>query len=329
MKLRIAVISCMLGSAAVLGAQNPPAARWFRGNLHAHSINSDGDVPPYELLAWYKLNGYQFLTITDHNTFTNPDACDTNPLDNFLLIGAEEVTNYKDVHVNAVGIRDVVPSRTGASATEILQGTIDAIRQAGGIPLVNHPNFRWAFTAKDMLPLKGTFLLEIASGHPAVNHAGNGQIASTEEMWDELLSAGMRVYAVAVDDSHNFRQEFTIDRANPGRAWVVVRTPSLTRENILSALDAGDFYASNGVELADVKAASDSLSVNIHSTAPSRSERRHRVVFIGDGGKVLSVSNDNPARYTFAGTERYVRARVEASTGQRAWTQPVFVKADR
>jgi len=220
-----------------------------------------------------------------------------------------------------------VPARSGSTATEILQGTIDAVRQAGGVALINHPNFRWAFTAKEMLPLKAPFLLEIASGHPAVNHAGDGRIPSTEEMWDELLSAGMRVYGVAVDDSHNFRQEFTIDRPNPGRAWVVVRSPSLTRENILSALTAGNFYASTGVELADVVAASGSLSVNVQPSSPSRSDRRHRVVFIGARGKVLSVSNDNPATYTFAGTERYVRARVEASSGQRAWTQPVFVPA--
>ena len=62
-------------------AAQAPAARWFKGNLHAHSINSDGDSPPYELAAWYKRNGYHFLAITDHNTFTDPAPIDTNPND--------------------------------------------------------------------------------------------------------------------------------------------------------------------------------------------------------------------------------------------------------
>jgi len=33
-------------------------------------------------------------------------------------------------------------------------------------------------------------------------------------MWDQLLSAGIRAFGVAVDDAHNFREEFSIDRSN-------------------------------------------------------------------------------------------------------------------
>ena len=34
-----------------------PALNWYRGNLHTHTINSDGDSAPYEVMAWYKRNG--------------------------------------------------------------------------------------------------------------------------------------------------------------------------------------------------------------------------------------------------------------------------------
>jgi hypothetical protein len=309
-------------------AQSPSAGlNWYRGNLHTHTISSDGDSSPWDLMAWYKRNGYQFLAITDHNTFTDPAALDTNPNDNFLLIGGEEVTNEKTVHVNAIGITKVIPAQTGMTVTDILQASIDAVRAQGAVPLINHPNFRWAFTARDMLPLKGTALLEIASGHPAVNHAGDGRIPPTERMWDELLSAGMRIFGVAVDDAHNFRQEFTMDRANPGRGWVVVRAPALTREHVLGALREGNFYASSGVELRDVIATKNDLSVEMQPTAPSGSPKRYRVVFIGKDGRELATSLDNPARYTFDGSESYVRARIEDSGGLRAWTQPVFVSS--
>jgi len=142
-------------------------------------------------------------------------------------------------------------------------------------------------------------------------------------MWDQLLSAGAVVYAAAVDDSHDFREEFGPSRANPGRAWVAVRAATLSREAILGAFISGDFYASTGVNLKEIQATPNSLSVEIRMAA--NDSRHYRVVFIGKDGLVLGVSYDNPARYEFKGTEGYVRARVEESNGLRAWTQPVVV----
>jgi hypothetical protein len=159
-------------------------------------------------------------------------------------------------------------------------------------------------------------------------------------MWDELLSSGVRAFGVAVDDAHNFRQDFTVDRSNPGRGWVVVHARSLTREDIVAALRNGDFYASSGVALKAVVPTSGSLLVEIQrdrpedaeviarataASRPSPLQFRYRVVFIGSGGRVLAVSYDDPASYTFVGNEGYVRARVEDSGGRFAWTQPVFV----
>jgi hypothetical protein len=320
--IRVALILVLGGCLFVLApAAQTPAARWYKGNLHSHSINSDGDSPPYELVAWYKRNGYHFLAITDHNTFTDPGLFDSNPNDNFLLIGAEEITNAKTVHVNAIGINRVIPAQTGDSATALLQASIDAVREQGGVPLINHPNFLWAFTAAEMKPLKRTGLLEIASAHPIVNHAGDGKVPSTEQMWDELLTSGMRIWAAAVDDSHHFRGEFSATQANPGGAWVSVRASALTRDAIVAALDGGEFYASTGPEIRDIRRDDLALIVEL---APATNQRRYRVVFIGDGGRVLSTSYENPARYTYAGSEKYVRARVEDSNGLRAWTQPAF-----
>ena len=231
--------------------------------------------------------------------------------------------------MNAIGISRVIPAQRGSTVTDILQASIDAIRAQGAVALINHPNFRWAFTASEMLPLKGLVLLEIASGHPTVNHSGDGLVPATEHMWDQLLSAGLRVFGVAVDDAHNFRQEFTLDRANPGRGWVVVRAPSLTREHIVAALNAGEFYASSGVELKNIVSTSDALSVEIQTASPIQATKRYRVVFIGRNGRELATSQQNPAQYTFNGDEGYVRARIEDSGGLRAWTQPVFVGQQR
>ncbi len=47
-------------------AQEPPA-RWWKGNLHAHSLWSDGDDFPEVVLDWYRRNGYAFASLTDQD----------------------------------------------------------------------------------------------------------------------------------------------------------------------------------------------------------------------------------------------------------------------
>ena len=42
--------------------------RWWKGNLHTHTLWSDGDDYPEQIAKWYKDHGYHFLTLTDHNT---------------------------------------------------------------------------------------------------------------------------------------------------------------------------------------------------------------------------------------------------------------------
>ena len=40
--------------------------RFFRGNLHTHSTNSDGVLPPEEVCRRYAVNGYDLLCLSDH-----------------------------------------------------------------------------------------------------------------------------------------------------------------------------------------------------------------------------------------------------------------------
>ena len=51
-------------SASAAGRAQP---QWFKGNLHTHSLWSDGDDYPEMIADWYKRQGYHFLGISDHN----------------------------------------------------------------------------------------------------------------------------------------------------------------------------------------------------------------------------------------------------------------------
>lgn len=41
--------------------------RYWKGNLHTHSLWSDGDDFPEMIADWYKRHGYDFLALSDHN----------------------------------------------------------------------------------------------------------------------------------------------------------------------------------------------------------------------------------------------------------------------
>jgi hypothetical protein len=49
------------------------APKYWKGNLHTHSLWSDGDDFPEMIADWYKRNGYQFLALTDHNVIAIGD----------------------------------------------------------------------------------------------------------------------------------------------------------------------------------------------------------------------------------------------------------------
>ena len=301
------------------------ARRWYKGNTHTHTLNSDGDSAPDDVVRWYREHGYQFVVLTDHEFVTPVDGLNATfgAADKFLVIPGQEVTgNFqgKPVHVNGLNLKRVVMPVKGTSVLDVLQRDIDGVRDAGAVPQINHPNFGWGLTIDDISRVERARLIEIWNGHPLVNNLGGGGSPSAEEMWDAALTAGRVLYGIADDDSHYFKRIGDPAAPTPGHGWVVVRTARLEAGAIVDALDRGEFYASTGVELTDYQVTEKHISVTIRVTGQSR----YRVAFIGAGGRVLAETFENPAIYVFRGDERYVRARVLESNGAMAWTQPVF-----
>jgi hypothetical protein len=305
-------------------AQNPLPGRWFKGNLHTHTLNSDGDSTPFEVATWYREHGYQFLVLTDHNYLTGVEGLNATlgAAEKFLLIPGEEVTDSfekRPVHVNAFNLGEALLPRKGTSMAESIQNSITDIREARALPSLNHPNFHWAVSVEDMLAVSGLTHFEIYNGHPEVNNEGGGGSLSLDQMWDALLTAGRKVHGIAVDDAHHFKR-LGKGFSNPGQGWVWVRTEALTPESITRALENGDFYASTGVKLRDVQAGGGELALDI-----DRAEwEKTTTSFIGPGGKILATSFEKNPSYRLSAGEAYVRARVDSSTGLRAWTQAVF-----
>lgn len=331
MKLKTVVVTAFLLCDVLFVTSNLIAqapSRWYRGNTHTHTLNSDGENAPDEVARWYRSNGYQFLVITDHEYLT--DAAALNAIfardERFLLIPGQEVTGRaegKPVHVNQIGAKKVVMPATLPTIFEVLQRDVTMVHEAGAIAQINHPNFGWALTGADLARVENATLVEIWNGHPMVNNLGGGGTPSAEAMWDEALTAGRRLFGIADDDAHHFKPEHLADPASaaPNRGWIYVRAAKLTEADILAAIRRGDFYASNGVELTEIANSPTALTITIKPTTFSR----YRTEFIGAGGKVLAETTSNPAVYQFKGGEKYVRARIIESNAKMAWTQPVFL----
>lgn len=52
-------------------------ARWWKGNLHTHSLWSDGDDYPEMIATWYRDRGYHFVGVTDHNVMQSGERWHT------------------------------------------------------------------------------------------------------------------------------------------------------------------------------------------------------------------------------------------------------------
>lgn len=302
----------------------------------------------------------------------------------FLMIPSEEISSRwtsagvgdepergGPVHLNATNLRDHIEPVSGGKALDVMQQMVDAVlaqREATGqamIPHVNHPNFQWAITAEELMQVRNERFFEVYNGHPRVNNDGDATRLGMDAMWDAILTRRLTdldlgvMYGVAVDDAHN-HHVYGPGKSNPGRGWVMVRARHLTPESIIDAMEAGDFYATTGVVLSEVRRAEGELAVEIEPEPgvtyvtqfigtragfdpatelipPSASEAPvttlpHRR-YSEDVGAVLAEARGTRATYRLAGDEIYVRAKIVSSKPKEngsvegefetAWTQPL------
>ena len=304
-------------------------AKWFKGNIHTHTTESDGDETPEKVVRWFRRHGYDFLVLSDHNHVTLLNyGTGKRRFKRPLMIPGEEVSarikgGAIPIHINGIGISRVIEPIDGGEIVPTIQANVDAIIQAGGIASLNHPNYQWSFDHTHISQVTGASLLEVFNGHPATNIYGAPGKSNTEEIWDGVLSSGRHIYGVATDDSHNYH-DFTPSMSNPGRGWVMVRSDDLNQDAILNGLETGQFYASTGVELSDLVISAESLDLTIKPVW----DNVYTTTFIGKSGKILSSQVGLEASYQPQGNEGYVRAQVTDSGHKKAWTQPVFLNAD-
>lgn len=334
--------------------------KWFKGNTHSHTILSGhADTHPDTVALWYLDRNYNFLILSEHNHFIDPNTVHLpeNRRKDFILIPGEEISDHYEIHTTGMNVSHGVFTTRPVKLEEVptgifdnvksflIQKHVDTIRKSNGIPILNHPNWRSGASAAQISEVDNLHMIELHNGHPDVNNWGNKKHASMEVKWDSLLTTGKKMYGVSSDDAHHFKK-WAVDESNPGRGWVMVQSKELTADAITNAMSKGDFYASNGVILKEIvkNKKSYSVEINIESSlneikspllvgykTPKEAEG-FSIEFISDGGKVIEKVNGTSAEIDIPKGVTYVRVKITysralSSESERffAWTQPLFV----
>lgn len=220
--------------------------RFWRGNIHTHTNQSDGVLSPEAVVEAYKNAGYDFLQLSEHFIeHYNWPINDTRKFrsnDFTTLIGVElhapETSAGELWHIVAAGLPfDFPPCGPNETGVQLAKRA----REAGAFVGIAHP--AWSqLTLEDGLALTSAHAVEIYNHGCAVeNDRGDGWY-----LHDQLMNEGKRLSAFATDDAH-------FKSPDHFGGWVNVKAQSLDPDVLLQALKDGHYYSSQGPQFHDIK----------------------------------------------------------------------------
>ncbi len=284
--------------------------RFYKGNLHLHTTESDGRLSPGDAVAWYRQHGYDFVAITDHWRVTDVAGLSGN---GFLTMpGVELATDRTELlqprHIVALGLNQMPPYAHRLDMP--VQDMIDALNKDGATVFLAHPYWS-GLTVNETLPLQGLIGMEV---YNTSCDRDLGKALSAVH-WDDVLVRGKRWLGLATDDTHWHDDD-------AGGGYVMVEADELSEPAILAALRAGRFYASSGPEIHETTLNGDTLTVRCSPVSMINvvGHTGHGKHFVAAPGAALTE-----ASYRLRGPERYVRVECIDAQGRAAWSNPFYL----
>ncbi|HOZ38761.1 MAG TPA: CehA/McbA family metallohydrolase [Anaerolineaceae bacterium] len=205
----------------------PKVPGWLCGDLHVHTLASDGSLPLDHLAEHARIHGLDFIAITDHN---QPVKRASFPkVEGLTIISGQEWTHYKG-HSNFLGLEQPYQGSFIANSQEEAQKIFHEAHQNGALISINHPyeaNFGFCYD----LDLLDYDLIEIWNG--PMRPTNLEAIAR----WDGMLKAGRKQVATCGSDYHE--DTFFQRLASP---CIYVLADSASESDILAAVKAGRSY---------------------------------------------------------------------------------------
>lgn len=294
--------------------------RFWRGNIHTHSNQSDGKLSSDQVVEAYKNAGYDFLQLSEHFiSHYNWPINDTRKFrsnDFTTLIGVElhapETSAGELWHIVAAGLPlDFPPCGLNETGPQLARRA----REAGAFIGIAHP--AWSqLTLEDGLTIESAHAVEIYNHGCAIeNDRGDGWY-----LHDQLINAGKRFSAYATDDAHFKSPDYF-------GGWVNVKAQSLDPDILLQALKDGQYYSSQGPELYDIKLRGKEIEITcspVDSITVVCGNSRTCV----KTGKALTSAPFDLSRldqgWLLKKPSPWFRVTVIDHAGKRAWSNPYW-----
>ncbi|MDX9863981.1 MAG: CehA/McbA family metallohydrolase [Anaerolineaceae bacterium] len=214
-----------------------PESGWYKGELHAHSTESDGKFPVEEVVKAAVDYGLDFFSLTDHTTSSQWHKLGKLIDMPIALIRSLEITSHVG-HANIHGISDWVNVYIDKEGWSVNQAAEEVHRQ-GGLFCINHA-FSGYLSWRDFdLDWNLVDMEEIYHNLEGANNSH--QLA----LWDHHLGSGYRIVGVAGTDSHNPFEglhEF-------GQVHTYVYADELSEWGIVEGIKRGIVYISRGPQM--------------------------------------------------------------------------------
>jgi len=291
---------------------------WLRGDLHCHTLFSDGDSWPADMLADAVSRGLDFLGVTDHNqTGHQREYAQISGAHLPILLPGIEVTTYGG-HWNAWGTDTWWEFREPTE--DATSRAMQAAAASGALVSVNHPK-----------PFGPPWEYPAAVGYHAIE-VWNGDWTRQNDVslsfWEQQLRAGRRIVALGGSDTHNLKERDADVRhgRHLGRptTWVQAGDDPSTG-SVLAALRAGRAFISCNVDGPQIYVSrlGDGLGVRVV-------DGRHGVLAVVSGRgvetRVPVTSDDWSEIFRLTDATHYLRGELVHQNGEMlALTNAIFL----
>jgi hypothetical protein len=307
---------------------------WYQGDVHMHTLHSDGRRTPAELVDEATAQGLDFIISTEHNTNSANLSWGRYARPNLLVINGEEVTTTAFGHWNALGLDPTMLIDWRYTPRDSTIGTATAqVRAVGGLAIINHPFFPDTIN-------RFRFGVRHFDGIEIWNGKWDARNEQAVRWWDALLRQGHPLLAVAVSDTHTAAPSPN----KLGRPRTVVQASGLSRAGIMQGLRARRAYlvADRSLNLA-FTAGVGKVSASIGDTLAVAAKQRLIVAFelrgassgtvtlLSESGVLatspVAATGSTAVRWPLpAGRPRYLRVEVRNPQGiMLALTNPIWV----
>ncbi len=210
----------------------PKHLRLFKGDLHTHTLASDGVLQVDELAQHARRNGLDYLAITDHNQMVSASALPQ--IQGLTLIPGIEWTHYQG-HANFLGVDQPYDEPFFANTLAEVLARFESARSHGAFICINHP-------CDPVCP----FLFDLDALPYDCLEVWNGPMRGSNlqavGLWHAMLVSGKKVPICGGSDYH--RDSLLLFTGGP---TTCVYAMSASPSDILSALKNGHAYITYSV----------------------------------------------------------------------------------